>query len=546
MTKYLLGCLTLLLVWTATLSAQTDSAYEKIKPFIKTNTLAVAHVDLENLNLDTMFDKLETRALDILEKIGPALGGDDEVAEAKKNVKEQLGMGKLLSGQVIQNLTESGITELYVLSVLELAQEFPAILVLPGQPELPPEVMAMLGEAGAKQSVTLDGMTLFPVNPGGVDPTQFLNRFKALKTADRPEIEAAMKLQGKSPIRILFGPSMGLKGMAQMMLTGTPVEIDQELVTETVKQVQSVSFGVTPGELRINIAAQFPSEELPQKLETELVRMLEQAMKDEVPEGVEAMIATLKPLFEDFLPKANKNRLIVVINEKKLDKHLETATAFVLLPATLAAREAAKRMQCTNYIKQIGLAFHNYHDTHHALPPLYTVDADGKPLHSWRVLILPFLEETALYEQIRLDEPWDSEHNSQFHDRVVRAYQCPSNPAAKPGANCCYSVIAGEAFVPAKTEKAMTGLGFSAMRDGTSNTIGIIEVRKPFCWMDPTQDVTLADLEQFKPGQGRIGSSHSGGFIMGLLDGSVHFISDTTDPQILKGMGDIDDGKLFQ
>jgi len=60
-------------------------------------------------------------------------------------------------------------------------------------------------------------------------------------------------------------------------------------------------------------------------------------------------------------------------------------------PAVIAAREAARRMQCTCHLKGLGLAFHTYHDAYGSFPPAYTVDADGRPLHSWRVLILPFI-----------------------------------------------------------------------------------------------------------------------------------------------------------
>ncbi len=98
----------------------------------------------------------------------------------------------------------------------------------------------------------------------------------------------------------------------------------------------------------------------------------------------------------------------------------------LLLPSVPTAREAARRMQCANNMKQILIGLQNYHDTYNAFPPAYTVDEDGKPLHSWRVLILPFIEQQALYEQIRLDEPWDSEHNRQFHAVNMQEFRCPS------------------------------------------------------------------------------------------------------------------------
>src|SRR5687767_15769954 len=87
--------------------------------------------------------------------------------------------------------------------------------------------------------------------------------------------------------------------------------------------------------------------------------------------------------------------------------------AALLLPFSRggAPREAARRMQCGNHLKQIAIALHNYHDVYHCLPPAYTVDAAGKPLHSWRTLILPFSEQKALYDQIDLTKPWDDPAN---------------------------------------------------------------------------------------------------------------------------------------
>src|SRR5690242_17032670 len=79
----------------------------------------------------------------------------------------------------------------------------------------------------------------------------------------------------------------------------------------------------------------------------------------------------------------------------------------LILPAVQQAREAARRSQCKNNLKQIGLALHNYHETYGGLPPAFVADDQGRPMHSWRVLILPFLGEQALYNEYNLSEPWD-------------------------------------------------------------------------------------------------------------------------------------------
>ncbi len=79
--------------------------------------------------------------------------------------------------------------------------------------------------------------------------------------------------------------------------------------------------------------------------------------------------------------------------------------AALMIPAVSEGHKAARRMQCSNNLKQIGLAFHNYHSAYGSLPPAYTVDADGNRLHSWRTLILPFIDQSALVQQIDLNKP---------------------------------------------------------------------------------------------------------------------------------------------
>ena len=201
--------------------------------------------------------------------------------------------------------------------------------------------------------------------------------------------------------------------------------------------------------------------------------------------------------------------------------------------------DAACKFKCTGNEKQIILALHEYYDKYGAFPPLYTVDGEGRPLHSWRVLILPFISREALYNQIRLDEPWDSEYNRQFHDTFISTYYCPGCELEAHGRknNCTYSVIAGEVFVPAKKAGQITGKDYGAISDERNNTIAIIEVQEPFCWMDPTADVTLDELVKGINGAGRVGSSHSGGCTVGLLDCVVIFIPDTFDTNSLRAMG---------
>ena len=198
-------------------------------------------------------------------------------------------------------------------------------------------------------------------------------------------------------------------------------------------------------------------------------------------------------------------------------------------------------MQCTAGPKPLCLALHNYHDTYGSLPPAYTVDENGKPLHSWRVLILPYIEQKALYDKIRLDEPWDSEYNRQFHGIQISTFQCPTrrktlsvgnirNVFVKKRellrtANCDYSVVIGK-------ETAFPGsqmVTLKDMTDGTGHTILIVERMTPVNWMDPNNEVRF---EAAREGVNRhllgIGSEHwvTCGAYVGFADGSLRFLPD--------------------
>jgi prepilin-type processing-associated H-X9-DG protein len=204
----------------------------------------------------------------------------------------------------------------------------------------------------------------------------------------------------------------------------------------------------------------------------------------------------------------------------------------LLLPAVQQAREAARRTQCRNNLKQIGLALHNYHDVHKAFPAAYTVDAQGKPLHSWRVAILPFLEHGALYNAIDMSQPWDSPRNAQFHSQMPAVFACPSHAGGGvAGGMTNYAAIVGDKCVlqPGKWTP------ISEVTDGTSNTLLIAEVTAAnIPWMKP-EDVEFDKFTYLGDPAG-FSSHHSGGVNALMCDGAVQFISNSIAPQVLQAL----------
>jgi hypothetical protein len=199
----------------------------------------------------------------------------------------------------------------------------------------------------------------------------------------------------------------------------------------------------------------------------------------------------------------------------------------------LAAREAARRSQCQNNLKQIGLAMFNHHDQYKNFPDSIR-DAAGKPLLSWRVAILLQIGENALYEQFKLDEPWDSEHNKKLIAQMPAIYACPSGKL-EPGKTAYKAVIGpGGVYEDGKPHS------FGQIPDGTSNTILVVET-------DSSKAVPWTKPEDFaydtqNPLAGLV-AVHDKGFNALLADGAVKFISATIDPKALLSLFIRNDGK---
>jgi prepilin-type processing-associated H-X9-DG protein len=206
--------------------------------------------------------------------------------------------------------------------------------------------------------------------------------------------------------------------------------------------------------------------------------------------------------------------------------------AALLLPAIQAAREAARRTQCTNNLRQIALAFHNYHDAYKTFPPAYIPDENGQPMHSWRVLILPFLAEDSTYQAYDFSEPWDSPSNAAVTNRVIPAYQCASDTTGT-GPTTNYMVITGPGtvFDGAKATK------LSEITDGTSNTLLVVEVTATNVnWAEPV-DLDASNLTvPFPGGPLSPGSRHPGGINAVMCDGAAQFLSDTMSPAVLNAL----------
>ena len=205
----------------------------------------------------------------------------------------------------------------------------------------------------------------------------------------------------------------------------------------------------------------------------------------------------------------------------------------MMLPAVAKVREAAQRISSMNNLKQIALAMLNYEATYNGFPAAAICDKKtGKPLLSWRVSILPFIEEEALYKQFKLDEPWDSEHNLKLAKNMPKVYFHPK--ANKPGDDKTHYRLfygKGVAFELDKSAKLQT------FTDGTSNTIMVVEAEESVVWTNPNDfafDPTKALPKML---------SIDGKFSAVYCDGHVQTFKMPIDQEILKLLLQKSDGK---
>lgn len=156
---------------------------------------------------------------------------------------------------------------------------------------------------------------------------------------------------------------------------------------------------------------------------------------------------------------------------------------FLLLPAVSTPRGYSRRMMCSNNLKSISLALHNYHDKYKSFPPTFIADDEGRPLHSWRVLLLPYLDHKALYDQYRFDEPWNGPNNSKLGSRTPGCFHCPERGVdfALAGNVSYFAPVGGNTVWPGDR-----GRRIAEISDGTSNTVFLVEhINRDTNWLEP-------------------------------------------------------------
>ncbi len=209
----------------------------------------------------------------------------------------------------------------------------------------------------------------------------------------------------------------------------------------------------------------------------------------------------------------------------------------------LGTGNAANKPITQNNLKQIGLAFHNLQDIYQAFP-VAIADSTGKPGLSWRVAMLPFLEQDTLYKQFKLNEPWDSEHNKKLIALMPKTF---APPGIDTQGYTYYRSFSGPgAIMPPHTRpgtpgQVIPGNKIFSIPDGTANTLMVAEATEPVIWTKP-DDLPFAAGVQRHP---KLGDGvYKGGFYALMCDGSTRWIPGTIDVTNLCNAIQTNDGNI--
>jgi hypothetical protein len=470
-------------------AADPDARTKLIAPFLDDQTLAVGYLDVTRIDLDALATW---------------------VAEAGKVPARELDEPRQLIGRWLTAFTKAGGKQLVtVVSLADLPN--PPLVLVPLEKDA--DTRALTGLFG---QLFLESEVRGQVLVAGTKKT--LDRLRTLKPARRPDVADASAHAGDTALQVLLVPPADLRRAYEELVPTLPQAVGGGSITPLTRDLRwaTLSLNLPPKtSLRLRIQCSDGKAKAVNDTLTAALKALGEMkeLRQDLPE-VAQMVALLTPQVKD-------NQLTVNLDEKDLTK--------LFHPIGRKLLGAADRDLASNSLKNIGLAMHNYHDVYGHFPAAASYDKQGRPLLSWRVHILPYLEQEELYKQFHLDEPWDSEHNKQLLAKMPSIYAAPLPGGAKERSTTPYQVFTGKGAI----FEGKKGLSIKQISDGdgTANTLLVVEAGEAVPWTKP-QDLP-SDPDKPLP---KLGMPRADGFLALFADGSVRYIRKTTKEKTLRAL----------
>jgi hypothetical protein len=493
MHKFLALALALTVVVPAAADTGAGARAKAIAPFIDDQTFAVARLDLTKLN-----------AAALVGASGPYEGIDEAGAKAL-----QAGVERWLG-----DFAKAGGRDLYVVFSLADVPSVPVVIVPLGDKAdakaLGDLLKTPMGPWGGWAGEKIGGAVV-----AGSDEAKA--RLRSLKPADRPDLGAAFAAAGDGPAQVALIPPPHLVRVVDEMMPALPKEVGGGSGKPLVRGLKWAALGLggAPA-MSPRLTVQSPDAASAKALNDALGKALKAIGEQK---ALRAVLPEFDKLFGSLAPEVVRDQVVLSLDDKQ--------TRALMEPAVRHFVRVAARAEFSRHLRQLALATITYADQHETrLPAVANFDKGGKALLSWRVHLLPYLGEQELYKEFHLDEPWDSDHNKKLLDRMPRVFRGRSQKLNEAGKTVYLAPVGKNAAFTG----GATGRHFpTEFADGTSNTILLVQVDEAHA-VEWTRPEDLA-VDPAKPHQGL--GRESGGFMVALADGSVHFVPLTVSKETL-------------
>ncbi len=514
------GLVTLVLAVCLANSHLMAADHAAVEPYVSDDVVAMAYIDLRAVDLSA--------ALDEATRWGTL--SEDDKNRAATLIREPQ--------QWCHQLVEKGVTRVYALFRVSDAQQGGPSWVLPLAIDAKPDMII-------DQVRSTDGAPRVFRQAQGVllaatSDVQLEMLRKGPADSPRPDVVAALAELGDGAAGwILWGDTNSRRVLREMFprLSAPFDRIDGRLIADQIRWAAlEVDF---PPRTQATISIQTSDSEVAKTLSSAVasgLKLVERAVRTSWSEALpEAVSADLQSAFAMLEPNVETTTVRLSLGR---DAESLAAIRRLVRPAVAAVLKTSENNRRINQLRQLVLAALNYESANQILPQQASYDAAGRPLLSWRVHLLPYLDEFELYKEFHLDEPWDSPHNRELIARMPAVFADPSSAVRRAvgdgGRTTFLAPVATETLFPPRGRlPEWQPLTIADITDGTSKTILFVEVvpERAVVWTKP-EDWEV-DWQRVTNGLQR---GDRNDFTVALCDGSVRVLSNEIKAETLSAM----------